>query len=273
MKPRQKSDVAGKIRLSRRARKEDEESFGGYRIRLLEEIGRCGSITAAARAVGVSYKTAWDAVDAMNNASERALVLRAAGGRGGGGTTLTEEGKETLRMYRIFRAERGKFMERLEGRLGDVGRFHSFLRRVTMRVSARNILAGKVAEIRKGDVNSEVILHLKGGDTLCSVITNQSVDRLGLKPGVEAYGIVKASDVILGKDLEDAKISARNVLCGTAERIVHGPVNAEVAVTLRGGTVLTSVITEGSAKRLSVARGDSICALVKASNVILGVDD
>jgi len=49
-------------------------------------------------------------------------------------------------------------------------------------------------------------------------------------------------------------------------------VNAEVSVTLRGGTVLTSVITEGSAKNLSIAPGDSVCALVKASNVILGAD-
>ncbi len=194
------------------------------------------------------------------------------GGSGGGGTTLTEEGEETVRRCRILREEHRKFMERLEGRLGDVNRLYSFLRRVAMKISARNILTGKVAEVRKGEINSEVILQLKGGDTLCSVITNQSVDRLGLAPGKEAYGIVKASDVILGKDLKDAKISARNVLFGTAERVVHGPVNAEIAVTLRGGAVLTSVITDTSAKNLAVAKGDAVCALVKASNVILGVD-
>ncbi|MBE0569776.1 MAG: TOBE domain-containing protein [Deltaproteobacteria bacterium] len=250
----------------------DEGLFGGYRIRLLEAIGRLGSITAAARAVGVSYKTAWDAVDAMNNASERGLVRRVTGGSGGGGTTLTGEGEETVRRCRILREEHRKFMERLEGRMGDVNRLYSLLRRVAMKISARNVLAGKVAEVRRGDVNSEVILQLKGGDTLCSVITNRSVETLGLAPGKEAYGIVKASDVILGKELQGAKISARNLLIGTADRIVHGPVNAEITLTLRGGTVLTSVITETSAKNLSVAKGDAVCALVKASNVILGVD-
>ena len=76
----------------------------------------------------------------------------------------------------------------------------------------------------------------------------------------------------LGKDLHGAKVSARNVLCGTADRIAHGPVNAEVTVVLPGGSVLTSIITEESAKRLILAKGDHVCALVKASSVILGVD-
>ncbi|MEW6721277.1 MAG: TOBE domain-containing protein [Thermodesulfobacteriota bacterium] len=246
--------------------------FGGYRIRLLEEIGRLGSITAAARAVGVSYKTAWDAVDAMNNASERDLVCRVAGGSGGGGTTLTEEGKETVRKCRILRTEHEKFMERLDRRLGGAYRCYSIFRGVAMRISARNVLTGKVLEIRKGDVNSEVLLRLKGGDTLCAVITNRSVETLGLAAGKDAYGIVKSSDVILGKELQGTRVSARNLLQGTVDRIVHGPVSAEVSVKLPGGSVLASVITEGSAKSLELAPGDSVCALVKASNVILGVD-
>jgi len=61
-------------------------------------------------------------------------------------------------------------------------------------------------------------------------------------------------------------------LCGTADRIAHGPVNAEVTVILPGGSVLTAIITEESAKRLLLAKGDHLCALVKASSVILGVD-
>jgi molybdate transport system regulatory protein len=117
-----------------------------------------------------------------------------------------------------------------------------------------------------------VTVALKGGETVCSVITNESARVLGLKTGMEAYAFFKASAVILGKDLHDAKVSARNLLCGTADRIAHGPVNAEVAVVLPGGSVLTAIITEESAKRLLLAKGDHVCALVKASSVILGVD-
>jgi len=253
-------------------RRADKAFLAMDRIVLLEAIDRFGSITKAAREVGVCYKTAWDAVDAMNNAAERPLVDRAVGGTGGGGTVLTDEGKETIRLYRVLQDEHQRFIDRLEGRLGDVGRFYSLLRRVAMRVSARNVFLGKVAELRKGAVSTEVNLALKGGETLCSVITNESARVLGLKVGAEAYAFFKASAVILGKDLHDAKVSARNLLCGTADRIIHGPVNAEVTVLLPGGSVLASIITEESAKRLSLAKGDPVCALVKASSVILGVD-
>jgi molybdate transport system regulatory protein len=253
-------------------RRADKAYLGGDRIGLLEAIDRFGSITRAAREVGVSYKTAWDAVDAMNNAAEKPLVERAAGGLGGGGTVLTDEGKETIRLYRVLQDEHQEFIKRLEGRLGDVGRFYSLLRRVAMRVSARNVFQGKVEAVRKGAVSTEVTLALKGGETLCSVITNESARVLDLKTGMEAYAFFKASAVILGKDLHDAKVSARNLLCGTADRIAHGPVNAEVAVLLPGGSVLTAIVTEESAKRLSLAKGDHVCALVKASSVILGVD-
>ena len=253
-------------------RRADRAFVGGDRIGLLEAIDRCGSISAAAREVGISYKTAWDAVDSMNNAAEKPLVRREVGGVGGGGTMLTEEGKETVRLYRVLQGEHQRFIGRLEGRLGDVGRLYSLLRRVAMRVSARNVFLGKVKEVRKGAVSTEVTIALSGGEALCSVVTNESAGVLGLKPGMETYAFFKASAVILGKDLHDAKVSARNLLCGTADRVVHGPVNAEVTVVLPGGSVLTSIITDESAKRLSLAKGDHVCALVKASSVILGVD-
>jgi molybdate transport system regulatory protein len=253
-------------------RRADKAFLGGDRIDLLEAIDRFGSITRAAREVGVSYKTAWDAVDAMNNTAERPLVERAAGGLGGGGTVLTDEGKEAVRLYRVLQDEHQRFLGRLEERLGDVGRFYSLVRRVAMKVSARNVFLGKIAELRKGAVSTEVSLSLKEGETLCSVITNESAGTLGLKAGMEAYAFFKASAVILGKDLHDAKLSARNLLCGTVDWIIHGPVNAEVTVLLPGGSVLTAIVTEQSAKRLLLAKGDHVCALVKASSVILGVD-
>ena len=253
-------------------RRADKAFLGGDRIGLLEAIDRSGSITKAAREVGVCYKTAWDAVDAMNNAAERPLVDRAAGGHGGGGTVLTDAGKEAIRLYRVLQEEHQRFIGRLEEHLGDVGRFYSLIRRVAMRVSARNVFLGTVAAVRKGAVNTEVTVALKGGETLCSVITNESAATLGLKAGFEVYAFFKASAVILGKDLHNAKVSARNLLCGTVERIVHGPVNTEVTVALPGGSVLAAIVTEESANRLVLARGDHVCALVKASSVILGVD-
>jgi molybdopterin-binding protein len=69
-----------------------------------------------------------------------------------------------------------------------------------MKISARNILKGKVIKVVRGAVNSEVTIELPGGQPLVSIITNSSVDNLGLTEGKEAYAIIKASSVMVGVD-------------------------------------------------------------------------
>lgn len=69
-----------------------------------------------------------------------------------------------------------------------------------MKLSARNILKGKVIKLTKGAVNSEVTLQLAGGEQIVSIITNTSADNLKLKEGAQAYAIIKASNVMIGID-------------------------------------------------------------------------
>jgi molybdopterin-binding protein len=69
-----------------------------------------------------------------------------------------------------------------------------------MKLSARNILKGKVVKLVKGAVNSEVTLELPGGAQIVSTITNTSVDSLELKEGKEAYAVIKASNVMVAID-------------------------------------------------------------------------
>ncbi|MBP1693643.1 MAG: molybdenum-pterin binding domain protein [Chloroflexi bacterium] len=69
-----------------------------------------------------------------------------------------------------------------------------------MKLSARNILKGTVVKVVRGAVNSEVIIRLDGGTEVVSVITNESVDNLGLKPNKEAYAVIKASNVMVAVD-------------------------------------------------------------------------
>jgi len=69
-----------------------------------------------------------------------------------------------------------------------------------MKISARNVLKGKVKKISRGAVNSEVILELPGGLEITSIITNASVDGLGLKEGAPAYAVIKASNVMVAVD-------------------------------------------------------------------------
>jgi len=259
--------ISGSLWLHRR----QCEFLGGERINLLEKIDELGSITKAAKAVGISYKTAWDTVNLINNLAENPLVDRLAGGKGGGGTSLTVEGKKVIVQFKAIQEEHQKFLKNLEDRLGDTDSLYKFIRRISMKVSARNTFAGSVSAIIKGAVNAEVTLSLKGGVPLTAVVTNGAIDNLALKVGSEAFAIIKASSVIIGTDLHDAKVSARNIFCGTIAKIIEGPVNTEVDVEIGGGNIISAVITHGSSEALGLKTGGHACTLFKASSVIIGV--
>jgi molybdopterin-binding protein len=69
-----------------------------------------------------------------------------------------------------------------------------------MKISARNVLKGKVKKIIPGAVNSEIIIEIAGGAEVVSMITRESVDSLGLKEGKEVYAVIKASNVVVAVD-------------------------------------------------------------------------
>lgn len=252
--------------------KSENMFLGEDRIALLEKIDALGSINQAAKEVGISYKTAWYLVNMMNNLAEKPLVERITGGKGGGGTTLTAEGKRAIVQFRIIEEEHRKFLHNLELRLGQPENFYQFLRRISMKISARNVFNGSITSITKGAVNAEVSLTLSGGTKITSIVTNGAIDNLGLKEGMNAYAIIKASSVFVGTELDDAKISARNIMHGKIVKVIDGPVSAEVDIEIGGGNVVSAVITHGSAMKLGLKEGGKASAIFKASSVILGVN-
>lgn len=139
-----------------------------------------------------------------------------------------------------------------------------------MQISARNVLPGTASSITKGAVNAEVAIALQGGETVVSIITNSSVDRLQLESGKSVYAIIKASEVMVGKNLESAKLSARNILAGTVASLHDGAVNSEVQIKLPGGSTLIASITKESVKALDLKQGDAVSAVIKASHVMVG---
>ena len=141
-----------------------------------------------------------------------------------------------------------------------------------MKISARNVLAGTVQNVTKGAVNAEVTLTLGGGEKVVSIITNASVDRLELKNGKAAWAVIKASDVMIGKNVDGARLSARNVLAGELSKVVEGVVNNEAQIKLAGGTMMVASITKAGVDALGLKPGDKVSAIVKASHVLVGVD-
>jgi molybdopterin-binding protein len=69
-----------------------------------------------------------------------------------------------------------------------------------MKISARNVLEGKVVEVKLGQTTAHVRIDIGGGRIVTSSITNEAVAELGLKVGEAAYALIKASDVLVGKD-------------------------------------------------------------------------
>ena len=246
--------------------------LGGDTIALLEKINELGSINSAAKAVGISYKTAWHLVNMVNNLSEKPLVDRVIGGKGGGGTALTKEGKKVIEQFRVVQEEHRKFLHNLEGRLGETNNLYQFLRMISMKISARNVFSGTIEKITKGSVNAEVILLIAADTRIVSVITNGAVDNLSLKEGINAYAIIKSSSIIIAQELYDAKLSARNVIPGKISKLIEGPVSTEVDIEIGGGNVISAIITHGSSEKLALKEGDHSCAIFKASSVILGIN-
>ncbi|SDH16899.1 TOBE domain-containing protein [Propionivibrio dicarboxylicus] len=239
-------------------------------LELLERIDATGSISTAATDMGMSYKAAWQAVECMNNLSEHPVVERQTGGRKGGGTTLTPYGRRIIVAYRRLEKERERVLAALGQIMDDFEQYYALIRRFDMKTSARNQFLGRIKTLQRGAINSEVVLDIGGGDTLAAVITNDSVDHLGLTPGLEAYGLVKAPWVIVTTD-ETVKTSARNRLCGTVVRCQEGAVNGEVVIELPGGKLVVATLTNESIHELGLAEGVRACALIKASHVILAI--
>ncbi|QNK02181.1 TOBE domain-containing protein [Dyella telluris] len=249
-------------------------SFAGRdRIALLASIGELGSIAAAARAVGLSYKGAWEAVDAMNNLADEPLVIRTVGGRSGGGATLTDRARRLIEVFGHMETLHQRFVEQLGAFAENPHSDIDLVRRFLMKTSARNQLAGVVASVEAGAVNDVVQLELQGGQRLVATITRESTRSLGLAPGKSAFALIKASSVIIAIPDGPMQLSARNQLKGVVSTIQKGSVNAEVGIQLAGGSVMVSVITLGSLEALGLREGLDVVAIVKASSIILGTLD
>lgn len=91
--------------------KDGRSYLGEGRVALLKAIEKMGSISAAARSMNMSYKKAWEAVDAMNALSDEPLVIRTSGGAGGGGTEVTKAGLEAIHLYERINKRCNEFLD------------------------------------------------------------------------------------------------------------------------------------------------------------------
>jgi molybdate transport system regulatory protein len=255
----------GEFRLGRAG----EEFVSERRITLLEAIDATGSISQAAKQIGLSYKGAWDSLEQMNNLAQQPLVQRHSGGHHGGGTVLTHHGRGLIDLYRRAAQYHKRFLELLSHDMVDPEAFFSLERRLGMQISIRNQLLGKVAGITQGAVNSEVKLTLGEQETITAMVTHEGVEQLGLRSGDEVIALIKESSVFLATGDQPPRLSARNCLRGEVSRTEEGAVNAEVTIGLPGGKTIVSIISNDGLRSLDIKPGTRLWACIKASDVML----
>jgi molybdate transport system regulatory protein len=239
--------------------------FALHQIRLLQAIEDTGSISAAAKQSGISYKTAWDRLERLNNLSREPLVSRSAGGSKGGGTQLTEYGQNIVKGFMQLEEQHRLFLENLNTQLSSLDDISGFMKHSLLQASARNQFLGEVVSV---EVNTEVIIQISDTLNLVAVITEHSRQEMEIEPGTSVIALIKASSVTVSTDTT-LMVSARNKLVGHISRIEQGRVNSELSIDLGGSKTVSALVTNNSVDRLALEQSTQVCAFWKASSVIL----
>lgn len=237
-------------------------------IGLLRAIQETGSISAAAIATGISYKTAWDRLERLNNLSQSPLVDRASGGSGGGGTHLTPYGEKLLQGFARLMEQHHEFLDSLSMQMSNLDDIASFVKTSNFQASARNQILGTVKDTIAGRVNAEVVLEIGNTLELVAQISEQSRRDMDLHLGQPVLALIKASSITLATG-SGIQLSARNRFIGRVSRIETGAVNTDIAIDIGGNKTLCAMITNPSRVQLGLEIGSEVLAFFKASSVIL----
>ncbi|MBU6258346.1 MAG: TOBE domain-containing protein [Burkholderiales bacterium] len=140
-----------------------------------------------------------------------------------------------------------------------------------MKTSARNQFTGTIAALEIGPVTAQATLRLDGGQTITATMTAAAAARLQLAVGQPAVALVKASAIVLVADFGGYRLSARNQLAGTIDRVERGAVSSLIGIALPGGGTVTASVTNDAVDALGLEVGQPTTAVFKAYAVMLAV--
>ena len=162
------------------------------RIDILRRIKETGSISEAARASGVSYKAAWQALETHENLAGGKLVEKLVGGNRGGGTTLTVTGEQILKIADRIAQARSEVLRSFTDAEQPLA---NHLTTSGILSSMRNNLPCVVENVKHGSALVRVFLRLDEENIIKASVTAESAQLLGLKPGVRMIAAAKATAV------------------------------------------------------------------------------
>ncbi len=277
------------------------------RVAILREIDARGSISQAARAVGVSYKAAWQAVDTLTNLAGVPLVSRVVGGAGGGGATLTPAGHDLLTAAQAMEDARSVVLGRSPGQMRPNGAVQrGALLGLAVQTSLRNQVPCVVASLQLEGAIARVFLHFllspkQTGESstdsmapesrlelpasgnsrqaaLVARITRESAELLALQPGVPVQALCKATAVQVVRCPEAAGSpnahasmgsSAECLVPARAIRVVRGALGDEVTADVLSAGQPTGLHMVGFAAARSRLRAGSPVVLRMEENALV----
>lgn len=242
------------------------------RIALLKQVRHTGSISQGAKQAGISYKSAWDAVNEMNQLAEQTLVERATGGKGGGGAVLTRYGERLIQLYDLLGQIQQKAFDVLQDDTLPLDSLLAAISRFSLQTSARNQFFGTLLDRDHQQVQQHVTILLADGATrIAAALTQQSAERLQLSPGKEVLALIKAPWITLfpADGAEAAVTAGDNRLHGTVAHIQPGSENSEVLVSLSGGETLCATVPNARLQQLTLRQEMKVVAQFNADRVIV----
>lgn len=140
------------------------------------------------------------------------------------------------------------------------------------KTSARNSFFGKIQSVQKGDIQSKIEMLTISGNRVTTLITNDSLLRLGLKKGSLITAEVKAPWVILQKSDREPESTAENRFFGKIKRISRGKITTEYVVSILDGTELCSVVSTEIAREIGFQENDHVWVIFNSYSVVLHTD-
>lgn len=237
------------------------------RVALLKHIAHTGSISRGAKQAGISYKSAWDAINEMNQLSDNPLVECSTGGKGGGGAQITTYGRRLIQLYDLLAQIQQKAFDVLSQDDLPLNSLLAAISRFSLQTSARNQWFGTVLQLDTEGLQPRVDVLLANSETrITAIVTAQSAQRLGLVPGKEVLVLIKASWVQLA---HQPAPDADNQLQGVITQLQQDKQRSEVISSLPGGRALCATLPATQCTSLSLQPGITISAFFNADRVII----
>jgi len=251
--------------------KDGEVYLGGGRVELLKMIDKHGSMHKAAKEMKMSYKAAWDRVNSMNSQATFPLTQKTTGGKGGGGTVLTDYAFEQIKLFERFDTLHREFMDRFAAAGDDPEKLAGIMSRSFLSTSARNQIPCKVKSVTIHEPYATLKLETTDNVELFATITKRSMNDMNIEEQSSVYAIIKSSDIQITHvpHARMNRVKQTNDISGDIITMQGYNDNVELVVGIAEYTQLIAVVNKKDISKLGVT--DRAYISISYENILIGV--